>query len=185
MSSAPATRPRNAAATREAILAAAQLAFAREGYAASGIREIAAKAGISSALLIRYFGSKAGLFEAALTRSMQSDLLMTVPREAFGAFLLRQFRRPEVMIFPPALIALAAGDAEAAPIAARVAEEYAIAPLAAWLGGTDARARALEIFMLSTSFVLYSRQIPLVGPGGEDGLDAWFVQSVQAVVDAV
>jgi AcrR family transcriptional regulator len=184
MSSAPTARPRNAAATREAILAAAQLAFAREGYAATGIREIAAMAGISSALLIRYFGSKAGLFEAALTRAMQSDLLQAVPREAFGAFLLRQFRRPDVAIFPPALIALAAGDAEAARIAARVAEEHAIAPLAAWLGGVDARARAVEIFMLSTSFVLYSRQIPLIGGTDENGLDAWFARSVQAIVEA-
>ena len=55
-------RPRNAAATREAILNSARAAFARAGYDGAGVREIAAGAGVTAMLVNRYFGSKEQLF---------------------------------------------------------------------------------------------------------------------------
>ncbi|TMC52278.1 MAG: TetR/AcrR family transcriptional regulator [Chloroflexi bacterium] len=48
------------------ILAAARVRFARVGYAAGTIRSIAAEAGVDPALVLHYFGSKAGLFRAAV-----------------------------------------------------------------------------------------------------------------------
>ena len=52
--------------TREAILAAARGAFAELGYDRATIRGIAAAAAVDPALVIHYFGSKDGLFGAAL-----------------------------------------------------------------------------------------------------------------------
>lgn len=52
--------------TRAAILAAAREAFAGKGFAGSSVRGIAAAAGVDSALVHHYFGSKDDLFLAAL-----------------------------------------------------------------------------------------------------------------------
>jgi AcrR family transcriptional regulator len=62
---APARR-RDADRTRAALLAAAERRFARDGYAATTVRDIAADAGVNVALISRYFDGKAGLFEACL-----------------------------------------------------------------------------------------------------------------------
>jgi AcrR family transcriptional regulator len=59
-------RPRNAVATREAILHSALAAFSRHGYDGIGVREIAEAAGVTGVLVNRYFGSKEELFAAAV-----------------------------------------------------------------------------------------------------------------------
>src|ERR1700730_15469317 len=61
-----AARPRNAVATREAILQSALSAFAERGYDGAGVREIAHTAGVTAVLVNRYFGSKERLFAAAV-----------------------------------------------------------------------------------------------------------------------
>jgi AcrR family transcriptional regulator len=53
---------------REQILAAATKAFARNGFAATGLDDIAAEAGITRVLLYRHFDSKTDLYQAALDR---------------------------------------------------------------------------------------------------------------------
>lgn len=183
----PPLRKRDAPATKARILAAAQEAFAMLGYSQAGIREIAAIAATSPTLLIRYFGSKAGLFEAALSEAMRADGLFPDERAGFGRYLAETFARPEIEIRPPAMIALAAGDPQAAEITARVAEELAIGPLAAWLGGPDAHTRAVQIFMLATSFVLYTRQLPVmpVARGIDPAMVDWLAASLQAIIDGV
>lgn len=70
-------RPRNAAATREAILASARRAFAESGYDGAGVREIAAGAGVTAMLVNRYFGSKEQLFAEAIAATMQAPTILT------------------------------------------------------------------------------------------------------------
>lgn len=53
---------------REQILAAATTAFARSGFAATGLDDIAAEAGIARVLLYRHFDSKTDLYQAVLDR---------------------------------------------------------------------------------------------------------------------
>ena len=52
--------------TRAAILAAARATFAGNGYAGTSMRAVAAAAGVDPALVHHYFGTKDGLFLAAL-----------------------------------------------------------------------------------------------------------------------
>ncbi|GAB3605373.1 hypothetical protein GCM10027413_07820 [Conyzicola nivalis] len=64
----PVARSRDADNTRQSLLRAARYRFARDGYAATKVRDIAADAGVNMALINRYFTSKEGLFEACLER---------------------------------------------------------------------------------------------------------------------
>lgn len=59
-------RRRDAAATRAALLSAARNRFVRLGYDRTTVRDVAADAGVNLALVKRYFGSKEGLYKAAL-----------------------------------------------------------------------------------------------------------------------
>ncbi|WP_179472223.1 TetR/AcrR family transcriptional regulator [Mycolicibacterium vinylchloridicum] len=59
-------RPRGASDTRERILANARELFARNGIDKTSIRAIAAAAGVDSALVHHYFGTKEQLFAAAI-----------------------------------------------------------------------------------------------------------------------
>ena len=70
-------RRRNAAATRDAILASAREAFARAGYDGAGVREIAAGAGVTAMLVNRYFGSKERLFAEAIAATMAKPVILT------------------------------------------------------------------------------------------------------------
>ncbi|MCX6463822.1 MAG: TetR family transcriptional regulator [Pseudonocardiales bacterium] len=62
-----ATRPRNAAATRGALLTAARELFAAGGFERTTVRAVAERAGVNQALLFRYFGNKEALFAEAVT----------------------------------------------------------------------------------------------------------------------
>jgi AcrR family transcriptional regulator len=53
---------------REQILAAATRAFARGGFAATGLDDVAAEAGITRVILYRHFDSKTDLYQAVLDR---------------------------------------------------------------------------------------------------------------------
>lgn len=187
MSTRTPPKRRNAPQTKAKILAAAQQAFAEHGYSQCGIRDIAAIADVSSTLLLRYYGSKAALFEAALIAAMpMAGLLADSPRERFGETLAELFMDADLDIRPPAIIALSIGDAEARAIATRVTQSHIIAPLAKWLAPPDAEVRALEIVMMSMSFVQFSRQLPLIPSrrGAGRKLARWFADTVQAIVDA-
>lgn len=52
--------------TREALLAAAREQFAETGYERTTVRAIAGRAGVDPALIFQFFGSKEGLFTAAV-----------------------------------------------------------------------------------------------------------------------
>jgi AcrR family transcriptional regulator len=75
--------------TRRAILGAARAAFAARGYEQTTIRAVAAQAGVDASMVMRYFGSKAGLFTAAATMDLQVPDLGSAPAAQRGELLLR------------------------------------------------------------------------------------------------
>jgi AcrR family transcriptional regulator len=80
--------PRSAS-TRRAILDAARSAFAAHGYDQTTIRTVAGAAGVDASMVMRYFGSKAGLFTAAATAGLPAPDLRAVPSEERGEALVR------------------------------------------------------------------------------------------------
>jgi AcrR family transcriptional regulator len=59
-------RTRDATASKDALLQAAQTLFGQQGFERTTIREIGERAGVDAALIARYFGSKADLYIAAV-----------------------------------------------------------------------------------------------------------------------
>lgn len=170
-----AVRPRNAAATKAAILASARKAFARAGYDGAGVREIAEGAGVTAMLVNRYFGSKERLFEAVVANLMATPSVLTrdlMRSPSFGADLAA------------ALIAHTGGDAEplegflvmlhslANPRAAeiwRVQEEaHHHAQMTAALAGPHAAERAALVLSLIAGFQVMRQSIGLSALAGAD-----------------
>jgi AcrR family transcriptional regulator len=77
--------------TRRAILDAARATFAGRGYEQTTIRAVAAQAGVDASMVMRYFGSKAGLFTAAVTMDLDIPDLRSVPPSDRGESLVRLF----------------------------------------------------------------------------------------------
>src|SRR5262245_10513140 len=63
-------RERNAAATKQRLLDAAEGEFAARGFAGARLREIALAAGVQPALIHHYFTDKQGLYRAVLDRAL-------------------------------------------------------------------------------------------------------------------
>ena len=90
MTSAP-PAIRRSDATKAAILAAAREQFASHGYQGATIRGVAASAGIDPAMVMRYFGSKEGLFARATAFDLRLPDLSQVARARIGETLVGHF----------------------------------------------------------------------------------------------
>lgn len=77
--------------TREAILAAARRRFATDGYERATIRAIATDAGVDPSMVMRYYGSKDGLFASAVDVDLQLPDPATLPPDRVGEILVRHF----------------------------------------------------------------------------------------------
>ncbi|MFI1000573.1 TetR family transcriptional regulator [Streptomyces galbus] len=83
--------PRRSDATRTAILHAARERFAADGYERATIRAIARDARIDPSMVMRYYGSKEGLFAAAVAVDLKLPDLGAVPRHEVGEALVTHF----------------------------------------------------------------------------------------------
>ncbi len=77
--------------TRAAILKAAQELFASQGYERTTVRDIAARAAIDPAMVMRYFGSKEALFARVTAFDLRLPDLTAVARSRIGATLVAHF----------------------------------------------------------------------------------------------
>ncbi|WP_308401140.1 TetR family transcriptional regulator [Streptomyces sp. AC512_CC834] len=80
--------------TREAILCAARLHFAADGYQRATIRAIAATASIDPSMVMRHFGSKERLFDAVLDVDLGLPDFTGTPLELLPRALLIGFLAP-------------------------------------------------------------------------------------------
>ncbi len=175
---------RNAPETKLKILVAAQQLFAEKGYAKTGLRDIAKLAGVTSALPVRYFNTKAGIFEAALAHALELGFLLSNEKKDFGKRLVETVLDKGRPITVPAMIALSIGDEESAAISSRFAKHNIIQPIAQWLGPPRATARASAILMLSTAFIIYNRHIIIDDSlSKSSGVAKWLENSAQMIVD--
>ncbi len=84
-------RTRDAVQTRAAILAAARLQFAGDGYDRTTIRSVATAARIDPSLVMHYFGSKDGLFRASAELDLDLPDLTGVAPDRVAAAVLPRF----------------------------------------------------------------------------------------------
>lgn len=150
------TRKKNASATREAILNAARVAFTQHGYDRAGVREIAAAADSTGALVNRYFGSKLRLFEEAVPDTISVTELLPEDRAAFCRdflFQALQVRSRGIPGFDPTLAMLrSSSNPDAAELVRVGMEGRLVKPIADWIGGEDAELRGLLITALLAGF---------------------------------
>jgi AcrR family transcriptional regulator len=148
-----APRPRNAEATRAAILDAARERFARESYDEVGMRDIAGEVGVDAALVSRYFGSKEDLFVAVLDSCENGASLMEGDRSTFGRRIAHEaiFEGKSESKLKGLLILLRSiGSTKAMELVQRTGNERFLGPFTQWVGGSDAAVRA----RLASGFIM-------------------------------
>jgi len=183
-------RKRDAATTRAAILAAARLAFSGSGYDSVGVRDIAAKAGVTAALVNRYFGSKKLLFSEAVLEAKGIGELLTGDRRTAGARLAAMLldKDPHGKGGGDPLLAIlrSAPDPEAAGVVREWLQKVMVGPIAKWLGGPDAETRASVMVSTLLGFIILRQAIALPGlsAGRGDALREMMSASLQSQIDA-
>lgn len=182
-----------APSTRETVVAAARDLFARRGYTATTIKDIAAAAGCSPALVMKLTGSKAELFAAADPSATVLDEPAPTPEppsteEPVGWQLVRRLvdRRdadqPEPWAMAPILIRESADPASTRD---DTRERYLTA-IAARIGDTTPdRVRTQLVMVELLGLAAGMRHLELLGPGVMDSetLIRRYGAAVQSIVD--
>ena len=137
---------RDREATERRILDAARDLFGEHGYDGVTVRAIAARAEANVALVNRYFGSKAALFEEVLTgesviRGVIAGDPDGLPRRLAEHFV-RQIDQRSVTAMSR-MLDRSAGHPEVKKALLHYLEDVVVQPMIAQLDGPDARARAL------------------------------------------
>ena len=135
---------------REAILEAARACFAARGYDRATLRAIAAAAQVDPALVIHYFGSKEGLFEAAVELPLQPhDVFargLAAGPSQLGATIVRTFLEawepPEMRLRLMAMLRSALTNEAAMGMIRDLLTRQVFGPITTALGVPDARLRA-------------------------------------------
>jgi len=148
--SRPRGRPRADTGSKQAILAVARQRFLADGYDRVTLRSIAQEAGVDVALVSYHYGSKRGLFGAALELPANPPQLIAEALEGPMNTLPERLLRTVLAAWGdpergPALRALAHGalfDPEVSRLFREMAEREMIGRIAERLGGPDASSRA-------------------------------------------
>lgn len=173
----PRGRPRGGGgAARAELLRCAAESFAERGYAATTLRSVATAAGVDPALVAYYFGSKQGLFTAAMQVSLgPGDVLRTalaappaaVPAR-LAAAVVGTWEHP---VHGPALVALltaAVADESARRGFAEYIDREVLAVLAEHLPGAGAGERASAVASVLSGAVLTRYVLRLPGTANLD-----------------
>jgi AcrR family transcriptional regulator len=156
---------------REQIRVAARKRFLADGFHAVTMRSIAAEAGVDVALISYYFGSKLGVFGAAMSFSVNpAD---TVAASVIGDFeglaarmltgVLRIWDDPESGTQLRAIAAAGVNDPDFNRLVSEAISGAIIKKVAGRIGGAHATARA-GVFAAQMSGVIFSRYLVPIEP---------------------
>jgi AcrR family transcriptional regulator len=164
--------------TRNTVLTAARTEFAAHGYEKTTMRGIARSAGVDSALLHHYFGTKQQLFIAALDFPLDPDiivqLLQTGARETAGdrivRFALSLWEEPSVRERLMAMLRTVAANDQVAGLFRGFVQRELVGRFTAALGEETAAVR-VELVMSQILGLAMARYVIGVEPLASAGVD--------------
>lgn len=176
---------------RDAVQEAATDLFSAQGFVGTGIREIASRAGVDPALVIRYFGSKEKLFVRTMAMSSEFSEAMTGPLEGLGESLVRIIIRnsgtdPIPNSTGVFVALLRASDRPTVQEHLRDSvDEMIVAPLAPRLPGPDAEIRSRLVSALITGLMasLFVIEDPELVAAPHDLIAERYGRAVQTLLD--
>jgi len=182
-------RPRGGSDSRERIIAAAVDEFGEQGYDGATVRSIAARAGVDSALVHHYFGTKADLFAEAVGIPLRPDIdvpgILAGPRDEVGErlvrYVLEAFEQPDIRRRGVMLMRTAIGSRLTSPLLAGFLSRELIGRIAKTLGVEDADLRATLVASQMAGLLLtrYVLKIAPIAAASVDELVARIGPTVQ------
>ena len=175
--------------TKSAILRAARERLAAQGYDRMTIRAVAADAGIDPSMVMRYFGNKAQLFDAALDIDLHLPDLTGIPADQLPRMLVRLFLdRWENDPTDDALLVLLRSAVTNEHAAARMREIFAaqVAPtLAAAVGQELAAKRAglVSAQLLGLGLTRYLLRLPAVTALSPQEIEDTLTPAIRALLE--
>jgi AcrR family transcriptional regulator len=165
--------------TRADILVAARELFAERGFDGATIRSVADGAGVDTALIYHYFGSKQQLFVAAMQIPYHYEEVLSVvldgPADEMGVRLVREllgyWEDPRVSPLFRGIVRSAVSDPVAAEMVRRMLAEGPFALLARRIGSPDAELRAMLMasHVMGTALLRYVLAVePLASAPAEE-----------------
>ena len=180
-------RRRGVEATSAAIVQAAAELFSKHGYDGTSTRQIAQYAGVNVALINRYFGSKAGLFEAAVLPMLTLQGLLDGGMEDFGARVAGFYfgPLPDKTADPILAVLRSTGNPDVADTLRDTLRRNFLEALADKLAGPDAETRAALIIMEIAGVDLMVRVLRVLPDEQEkrEAIRGRLAQNIQSLVD--
>ena len=181
---------RTGGATRDRILNAAILRFARSSYETVGLRDIAADARVDVAYVHRCFGSKERLFAESLEATMEPAKLFAGPAGDIADFLAKQIfardgGRGRNTVGPLDIIIRSLSSSEASRVLREFTRDDIIRPLAEKIGQeADTRAAVITALLAGIGIL---RNVLRIGSlteveGGE--LEKLINQTISGIIAA-
>ena len=171
-------------------MAAARRQFGELGYERTGIRSVAAEAGIDPALVMQMFGNKERLFSAAASSGADLGALTGATvgtlAQAAAAHLFADFQDPERRSGTEALLR----NCLTHPAAGAALRDQVMAPaqaaVAATIGGDDSELRAavLNACTLGVTIARYLLQDPVLAAADRRDVEHILRPALQAVIEA-
>jgi AcrR family transcriptional regulator len=175
--------------TRERILVAAREAFAERGYAGATMRGIGTDAGVDAALVVHFFGNKAGLLETAIDWPFDPEVempkLLDGGRRQVGRNLARLFvttwdeegsRNPILT-----LLDAATSEPQAAEIMRDILRDRLFTPLMERLDVAEPalRSQLAASQLIGLGMARYLLRLEPLASATQDELIAWVAPTLQ------
>lgn len=185
----------DAKVTRNKILEIATMLFVERGYEDVGMREIAAKAGVTAAMINRYFGTKEALFVELIGDAFVFTEMLDGPRADFGKKVATTLLQPcgpfesrciEEEHFKMLQIIIRSAATEGAPLQIQqILDKQLWQPLIAFLGGKNPHERAELIVATIIGFVLMNKKVssPSQKKSQPEVLASLLATAIQSYVD--
>jgi len=173
--------------TSQTIVQAAAELFSARGYDGASTRDIAEKAGVNVALINRYFGSKAKLFNAAIVPMLSIHGMSEGDISGFGERVAAYYfgPLPEKTADPILAVLRSTGSAEIADSLRATLRDKFVDELAGRLKGPDATARAAMIIMQIAGVDVMVRVLRVLpaDDGEREAIRNRFAKTIQKIVD--